>query len=107
MTAHEPDQPVFVTFETGAQLLVELDVDPEATAAALRYTARTDVDHWPFGEGKPHPYVMVGNARTMETGVFLDYFRKHPRGGRGRDKKPRRARQQAQDEPVQNEERLA
>lgn len=87
-------QPVFVTFATGAQLLVDLGIDPEATAQALRHIARTAPD-WPFGPGRPHGYILAGTVRTMETGVFLDYFRKHPRTGRGRDKAPRRKRGEA------------
>jgi hypothetical protein len=91
MTAQEPHQPVFVTFASGADLLIRLGIDPEATAAGLRYTARVAPD-WPFGEDRAHPYVMVANARTMETGIFLEYFRKHPRTGRGRDRTQRRKR---------------
>ncbi|MBM9509948.1 hypothetical protein [Actinacidiphila acididurans] len=94
MTEQEPPLPVFVTFETGARLLIDLDIDPEATATAIRYVARTAAD-WPFGDGRPHRYVKVSNARTMETGVFLDYFRKHPRSGRGPDKQQRRRRGEA------------
>jgi len=82
----------FVTFSTGARLLVELDIDPDATGDSVRYTARTHPD-WPFGEpgeGKPHAYVRAGNARTMATSVFLAWHREHPRTGRGRDRGPRR-----------------
>jgi len=89
MSATRSDYPVFVTFESGAHLLVELDIDPTATATALRYIARTSSD-WPFGPGRQHDYVLVGNARTMETGVFLDFFKRHPRGGRGPDRQPRK-----------------
>lgn len=84
--------PFFVTFETGAKLLVTLGVDPAATGDSVRYAARTHRE-WPFGEDgedKPHKYVHVGNARTMETGVFLEFHRQHPRTGRGRDKGPRK-----------------
>lgn len=90
MTTVEP-LPPFVTFETGAKLLVDLAIDAEATGDGVRYTART-APEWPFGEGRPHQYVIVAGARTMETGVFLDFHRKHPRTGRGRDKRPRKQR---------------
>lgn len=83
------DLPAFVTFTTGAALLAELRI-ATVTADGLRYIARTASD-WPFGnaEGR-HPYVMAGSrTRTMETGVFLAYFREGPRrGGRGRWAKP-------------------
>ncbi|KIF66209.1 hypothetical protein HY68_36450 [Streptomyces sp. AcH 505] len=90
--------PLFVTFESGAQLLVERGLDSNANGDSVRYIARTRSD-WPFGDpgsDKPHTYIKVANARTMETGVFLDYFRKHPPqpGVRGPDKKPRQARRQ-------------
>lgn len=88
--------PLFVTFESGAHLLVDRGLDPNATSDSVRYIARTRSD-WPFGEAgsdRPHAYIRVANARTMETGVFLDYFRQHPpqAGVRGPDKKPRQAR---------------
>ncbi|MFD6149457.1 hypothetical protein [Streptomyces sp. NPDC060243] len=94
MTSPEPTTPVFVTFETGARLLVERGILPHATGDTIRYIARTR-DDWPYGDdtsNKPHKYIPIGNARTMETGVFLDYFRKHPPapGVRGPGKRPRR-----------------
>jgi hypothetical protein len=79
--------PPFVTFTTGAQLLIEEGLVESITPDGLRYIARTAKD-WPFGSapGK-HPYVQVGNARTMETGIFLEYFKAGPpRGGRGPNK---------------------
>lgn len=79
--------PVFVTFTTGAQLLIDEGLVESITPDGLRYIARND-DTWPFGDaaGK-HPYTKIGNARTMETGVFLNYFRGgKPRGGRGPNK---------------------
>jgi hypothetical protein len=91
MTERQPPLPAFVTFETGARLLIDLDIDSEATATAIRYVARTSND-WPFGDGRPHPYIKVSNARAMETEAFLDYFRKHPRSGRGPDRQPRKRR---------------
>jgi hypothetical protein len=90
MTANDP-MPPFVTFETGAKLLVDLGIDTDATGDGVRYTART-APEWPFGDDRPHRYIVVAGARTMETGVFLDFYRKHPRTGRGRDKQPRKRR---------------
>jgi hypothetical protein len=83
-----PKSPTFVTFTTGAQLLIDEGLVDSITPDGLRYIARTD-KRWPFGD-KPgrHPYVMVGNARTMETGVFLEFFKAGPpRGGRGPNNK--------------------
>lgn len=84
MTAKSP---AFVTFSTGPRLLIDEGLVDSITPDGLRYIARTAGD-WPFGEGDDkHPYVMVGNARTMETGVFLEYFKAGPpRGGRGPNK---------------------
>lgn len=76
--------PPFVTFTTGPQLLIDEGLVESITPDGLRYIARRD-DTWPFGDepGK-HPYVMVGNARTMQTEVFLAFFKAGPpRGGRG------------------------
>lgn len=82
-----PLEPPFVTFTTGAQLLVDEGLVESITPDGLRYIART-ADDWPFGDGPGrHPYIKVGNARTMETGVFLAYFKAGPsRGGRGPNK---------------------
>jgi hypothetical protein len=80
--------PLFVTFKTGASLLMERGLVDTITPDGLRYIAR-EVDSWPFGN-KPGklPYGMVGNTRTMETGTFLSYFKDGPpRGGRGRTRK--------------------
>jgi hypothetical protein len=80
--------PPFVTFTTGAQLLIDEGLVDSITPDGLRYIARAAKD-WPFGDGDgQHPYIKVGNARTMETGVFLAYFKSGPpRGGRGPNKK--------------------
>ena len=81
--------PPFVTFKTGAELLIAEGISTSITADGVRYIARqTDVD-WPFGEGRAHSYGMIGNARIMATGPFLAYFRKHPPRGRGPAKTPR------------------
>jgi hypothetical protein len=93
---HETGLPPVVTFGSGARLLVELGIDPHATADTVRYAARTRPD-WPFGapgEGKPHEYVKVAHAKAMATEPFLAFFREHPppKGVRGPDKKPRQRR---------------
>lgn len=77
--------PAFVTFTTGAHLLMELGLVDSITPDGLRYIARTDPD-WRFGDGPDQmPYVLAGTTRTMETGVFLSQFKDGPRrGGRGR-----------------------
>jgi hypothetical protein len=84
------DLPPFVTFKSGAELLVSEGIVSDITADGVRYIARKRED-WPFGEGKQYPYESAGNARVMETGPFLRYFRKRPPSGRGPAKKPRSA----------------
>lgn len=81
--------PLFVTFKTGPALLMERGLVDSITPDGLRYIAR-EVNSWPFGD-KPGriPYGRVGNARTMETGTFLSYFKEGPRrGGLGNKPKP-------------------
>lgn len=80
------DLPPFVTFTTGAALLVELKLVDSITPDGLRYLARANPDWWRFGDGPGQmPYVMAGKTRTMETGVFIEMFKDGPRrGGRGR-----------------------
>lgn len=85
-----PGTPEYVTFEDGARLLVELGIAPNITSDGVRYIARTRKDIWPFGDGRPYPYGRVANARTMRTRPFVEFFRKHPPGGRGPDRGPRR-----------------
>lgn len=82
-----PKSPTFVTFATGAQLLIDRGLVESITPDGLRYIARNS-DDWPFGTGPGQlPYVQVGNARTMETEAFLAYFKAGPpRGGRGPNK---------------------
>lgn len=84
-----PDLPSFVTFKTGAKLLVAEGISSSITSDGVRYIARQSSKDWPFGEGKPYPYEKVGNARAMATEPFLSYFRKHPPKGRGPAKAPR------------------
>jgi hypothetical protein len=79
--------PPVVTFTTGAPLLMELGLVESITPDGLRYISRRR--DWPFGPDKRHQYGHLGNAKTMDTEVFLEYFRSGPpRGGRGRP--PRR-----------------
>ncbi|WP_030185920.1 hypothetical protein [Streptomyces capuensis] len=84
--------PPFVTFKTGAELLISEGIVSSITPDGIRYIARQQPEDWPFGDGRRHAYGMVGNARVMETGPFLSYFRKHPPTGRGPAKKPRERR---------------
>ncbi|MFB7867327.1 hypothetical protein [Streptomyces sp. NPDC056069] len=84
--------PSFVTFKTGAELLVAQGLATSITPDGVRYIARQNHSDWPFGEGKPYPYEQVGNARAMATEPFLTYFRSHPPKGRGPDKAPRSSR---------------
>lgn len=75
--------PPVVTFTTGAPLLVRLGLVESITPDGLRYLARRK--DWPFGPDRKHRYGQIGNARTMATEPFLDYFRQGRRhGGRGR-----------------------
>ncbi|MFJ3699529.1 hypothetical protein ACIPW9_36305 [Streptomyces sp. NPDC090052] len=84
------DLPTFVTFATGAALLVDLGLVDSITPDGLRYIARTNPD-WRFGDGPDQvPYVMAGKTKTMETGMFLAQFEEGPRrGGRGRKPDPK------------------
>lgn len=82
MTAKSP-LPPFVTFATGADLLMDLGLVSSITVEGLRYISRNE--DWPFGPDRPHEYGHIGNAKTMATTPFLEYFRSGPpRGGRGR-----------------------
>ncbi|PVC80639.1 hypothetical protein DBP19_36490 [Streptomyces sp. CS090A] len=83
------DLPTFVTFKSGAELLVAEGISTSITADGVRYIARQSRKGWPFGDGRPYPYEKAGNARAMATGPFLAYFRKHPPKGRGPNKAPR------------------
>ena len=78
--------PPIVTFTTGAPLLMRLGLVDSITPDGLRYIARTR-DDWPFGDGRKHAYILVGNARAMETKAFLAYFEAGPTSG-GRGRKP-------------------
>lgn len=84
------DLPPFVTFTTGAALLVEMDLVDSITPEGLRYHARKNPDWWRFGDRPDQlPYVMAGTVRTMETGAFLEMFKDGPRrGGLGNKPQP-------------------
>ena len=84
------DLPPFVTFTSGAELLIRLGLVDEITAEGLRYHARKNPDWWRFGSRPDQlPYVMAGTTRTMETGVFIEMFKDGPRrGGRGNKPQP-------------------
>lgn len=80
--------PPMVSFATGAELLVREGIAPNMTREAVRRASQHE--DWPFGPDKPYPYWDVANALLMETGPFLEFFRKHPPMGRGPDKGPRK-----------------
>ncbi|MER6844826.1 hypothetical protein [Streptomyces platensis] len=75
-------QPPVVTFQSGAELLVMLGIVDRITHQGIRHIADTHED-WPFGEGRPHPYGKVSNAKVMATEPFLEFFRQHPEAGKG------------------------
>lgn len=80
--------PPFVTFTSGAKLLVDLGIVDDITPDGLRYHARNNPDWWKFGDRPDQlPYITAGTVRTMETGAFIEMFKDGPRrGGRGRKK---------------------
>jgi predicted GIY-YIG superfamily endonuclease len=76
--------PPEVTFASGAALLVRLKYVDRITPDGIRYIAKTAED-WPFGADREHAYGKAGNAQTMNTKVFLNFFRSGVRrGGQGR-----------------------
>lgn len=79
--------PPAVTFRSGADLLIELDIVDSITHQGIRYIADHH-DAWPFGPGRKHSYWKIANATVMATGPFLDFFREHPSVGRGPARKP-------------------
>jgi predicted GIY-YIG superfamily endonuclease len=80
--------PAVVTFTSGAALLEQLGLVTSITREGVRFISKKERD-WPFGPGKPHAYGKAGSAVTMDTQVFLDYFRSGPRrGGTGRKPSP-------------------
>jgi hypothetical protein len=70
--------PPAVTFQSGAQLLIDLGIVDKISHQGVRHIAE-NADDWPFGEGRRHPYWKVANATVMETQPFLDYFRRRER----------------------------
>lgn len=82
MTPNHSKSQAVVTFTSGAKLLVDEGIVDYITGDGLRWIARNRED-WPFGEGRPHPYGQLGNAKTMARTPFLAYFRKNPPIGRG------------------------
>lgn len=79
MVSEEPTLPPVVTFQSGAQLLMDLGIVGKITHQGIRHIAITDADNWPFGPDKKHQYWPVSNATVMETEPFLDYFRERAR----------------------------
>jgi hypothetical protein len=80
--ADEPLPPA-VTFQSGAELLMKLGIVERISHQGVRYISKSD--DWPFGEGRKHPYWTVANATVMETGPFLDYFRRRKERERDQD----------------------
>jgi hypothetical protein len=74
MVRDEPPQPPAVTFQSGAELLMELGIVDRISHQGVRHIAENDPD-WPFGDGRGHPYWKVANATVMETAPFLKFFR--------------------------------
>jgi hypothetical protein len=75
------DLPPAVTFQSGADLLMQLKIVDSITHQGIRYIA----DHhsaWPFGPGRSHAYWTIANATVMATEPFLTFFREHPAAGR-------------------------
>lgn len=66
--------PPAVTFQSGAELLIDLGIVDRISHQGVRHIAE-NADDWPFGEGREYPYWKVANATVMETEPFLDYFR--------------------------------
>lgn len=98
MNADWGNLPDAVTFTEAAILADKLGLFPGATADKLRHLARSRKDTtWPFGdpgEGRPHEYGKVANARKMGARVLMEHLKEHPPNpqGRGPDRKPRRKR---------------
>jgi hypothetical protein len=77
----EQPKPPAVTFQSGAELLVQLGIVDRITHQGVRHIAENDPE-WPFGDGRKHPYWKVANATVMETEPFLEYFRRRGRNRR-------------------------
>ncbi|WP_331763126.1 hypothetical protein OG571_47315 (plasmid) [Streptomyces sp. NBC_01369] len=74
--------PSVVTFASGAELLAQMGIVKSITREGVRRISNKSAD-WPFGPGKEHSYGKAGTAQTMDTKVFLAWFRKNPPRGRG------------------------
>lgn len=70
--------PPAVTFQSGAQLLIDMGIVDHITHQGVRHIADNDPD-WPFGDGRDHPYWKVANATVMATEPFLEFFRERER----------------------------
>ncbi|MFF9632896.1 hypothetical protein [Streptomyces fradiae] len=79
--------PPVVTFASGAELLVRLNMAKSMTREGVRRLSKHP--DWPFGPDRPYPYWELANADVMETEPFLRFFKQHPVDGRGPDKRPR------------------
>ncbi len=82
VSATEHRLPPAVTYQSGAQLLIQLGIVEHITHQGIRYIAATHPD-WPFGDGRPYPYWELAKATVMETEPFLAFFREHPRASGG------------------------
>lgn len=74
MASERKDLPPAVTFQSGAELLIQEGIVDHITHQGIRHIAETD-PAWPFGDGRPHPYWSLANAKVMATGPFLEFFR--------------------------------
>jgi hypothetical protein len=87
----EVEIPSVVTFTSGAELLKRLKIVDTMTREGVRKVSKDD-PNWPFGPDRPHRYGKLANAQTMDTEVFLAFFRARTTKKRGPDKAPRRRR---------------
>lgn len=74
--------PPAVSFQSGADLLMQLGIVDHITHQGIRHIAATHPD-WCFGKGRAYPYWKISNTAVMETKPFLRFFREHPRASGG------------------------
>lgn len=82
MSPRNPDNtgetrlPPAVTFGTGAELLVRLNIVKSITREGVRHIAMSKryAKWWPFGPDKDHPYGEASGALLMATAPFLWFF---------------------------------